>query len=562
MREPPYIETPFGYVPLEGITEIIDVDGNKNYTLGLIPKSPEPNTFYNLIVNEGSTEKGTNAYVMEYKMGKRFIENVLFKEDIEDSPNGIINKYPVDYFIGDSFNKSTPPCPCDKSSGSSSSSSGSSDDGYNPWGSTSGNGSTTTGGTNNGGGGSSCNIHLDYTEPPTARWGEGGSVIAYVFCANTNINKSSSKANCPANNEGDCPGNSGTLAADPVAIVTYLELRPPLSLHFLLSINQDLANSGAKFLYKFRNSETQLAVAKQTLISGMEAMNNGPFSKPQLISFLEADNVLKKVVITASIKEAVLASLITTTQADKIMNFIDSNGSTEESLDFANAALEGLESGGKADFEDEVILDSEFLKTPAYCVYNELKKQNGNLFKQTIGSFIDDPEYNLYFRVGECEYTDQACTDGTTTSKGVMTIILENTGISSLNAAATLLHEGIHAELFRFVDQVHNEEVDPNNRKRLLSLYGIYKQLGWEGNSIPGQAQHVYMAENYITPIAKSIRELDDNKYPLEYYMGFGWDGLRAYAYTGLLSDEDSKKFDRLKNIVDNNTTFNPNNCN
>ena len=139
---------------------------------------------------------------------------------------------------------------------------------------------------------------------------------------------------------------------------------------------------------------------------------------------------------------------------------------------------------------------------------------------------------------------------------------LKNTNISSLNAAASLLHEGIHAELFRFVDQAHNGEVDSNDRERLLFLYGFYKQLGWDDVDIPGQAQHDYMAENYVEPIARAIRELDNNRYPLNYYMGFGWDGLRGYGYQGILSDEESDEFYRLQDIVNENTTFNPQNCN
>ena len=101
--------------------------------------------------------------------------------------------------------------------------------------------------------------------------------------------------------------------------------------------------------------------------------------------------------------------------------------------------MEAFKEGGEVDFDDEVILDSSFLTTNAYCVYNELKKQNGNLFRKTIGSFIDDPKYNLYFKVGTCPNTDQACTNGKDNIEdGVITIILENTRISSLNAAATL----------------------------------------------------------------------------------------------------------------------------
>ncbi|PKV48705.1 hypothetical protein ATE84_0711 [Aquimarina sp. MAR_2010_214] len=44
--------------------------------------------------------------------------------------------------------------------------------------------------------------------------------------------------------------------------------------------------------------------------------------------------------------------------------------------------------------------------------------------------------------------------------------------------------------------------------------------------------------------------------------MGFGWDGLRAYDYQGILSIEESKELYRLQAIVNDNTNFNPTNCN
>ncbi|WP_298546153.1 hypothetical protein [uncultured Aquimarina sp.] len=230
---------------------------------------------------------------------------------------------------------------------------------------------------------------------------------------------------------------------------------------------------------------------------------------------------------------------------------------------FAQQAALALINEGKVDFDDQVILDSSFLSTKAYCVYNELKRTNGNLFRQTIGSFIDDPKYNLKFVVGECIRTDQACTDGTSSiNEGLITIKLENTNINSLEAAALLLHEGLHAEMFRFVKQFHDGEVDTEDKVRLINLYGIYKQLGWDNNEIPTLAQHTYMTENYIIPIAKAVRELDGNRFPLNDYLGYGWDGLKRIAHPSLISDEQFQDLLNIKNRINSSTTFNPMNCN
>ncbi|WP_062056219.1 hypothetical protein [Aquimarina longa] len=129
---------------------------------------------------------------------------------------------------------------------------------------------------------------------------------------------------------------------------------------------------------------------------------------------------------------------------------------------------------------------------------------------------------------------------------------------NSIQWAATILHEGIHAELYKFVDQVHNREVNPNDRKKLFDLYKNYKGL----KSMSSRAQHNYMTDKYVIPIAKAIRELDNNKYPLEYYMGFGWEGLKANAHPSLLTNDEFNEYLRLKSIVIDNTNFNPNDCN
>jgi hypothetical protein len=226
---------------------------------------------------------------------------------------------------------------------------------------------------------------------------------------------------------------------------------------------------------------------------------------------------------------------------------------------FAIEAMNVFLDGGEVDFDDEVILDSSFLTTNAYCVYNELKKRNGNLFRNTIGSFIDDPKYKLYFKIGECEDPADMCTDQKfLESKKTLIINVDNINLSPLENAASLLHEGVHAELFRFVKEAGEGNVNPNERKRLFDLYKNFKGL----NSMSSIAQHVYMAENYVTPIAKAIRALDNNKYPLNHYMGFGWDGLRAYDYQGILTPEESNEFYHLQAIVNENTNFNPTNCN
>ncbi|MFS4456715.1 hypothetical protein [Maribacter sp. 2304DJ31-5] len=183
----------------------------------------------------------------------------------------------------------------------------------------------------------------------------------------------------------------------------------------------------------------------------------------------------------------------------------------------------------------------------ADCVYNKLKSKNGNLFKKTIAEFIDDPKYNLTFQNGDCPSTDDACTNSSDINNIVITI--EDSNTNPLQIAQYILHEAIHAELHRYVSRFQSG-VDPNNRKRIFQLYKYYRDLNYD----TGNIQHVYMTEKYINPFASSLRLLDDNRYPLDYYKAFAWDGLRAWDANGLLKMEMNSKYEQYRKIVIQNS--------
>ncbi len=60
----------------------------------------------------------------------------------------------------------------------------------------------------------------------------------------------------------------------------------------------------------------------------------------------------------------------------------------------------------------------------------------------------------------------------------------------------------------------------PNDRKRLWQLYRHYgaqngKDVGTD------EAQHRYMTERYVNPLARALRELDGNRFDLSHYKPF-----------------------------------------
>lgn len=215
---------------------------------------------------------------------------------------------------------------------------------------------------------------------------------------------------------------------------------------------------------------------------------------------------------------------------------------------------------GNEEEEDDDFKVQDSLKKTAKCVYDKLKESNGNLLKKTIGKFIKDPKYHLLIKHGNCNAASAtACTDGSKIgTTGEVTIIIEGNGYgNSLELAGDILHEGIHAEIFRYVNRFKEGE-DPNNRKRLFDLYRHYSEMDSDYPEI--DAQHQYMVENYVTPIAQSIRTLDGNKRPLEDYMGFGWKGLEQYGFYGTLTRSQMDEYYRLMAEIEENTNFN-NDC-
>ncbi|WP_452230969.1 hypothetical protein [Lacinutrix sp. MEBiC02404] len=211
-----------------------------------------------------------------------------------------------------------------------------------------------------------------------------------------------------------------------------------------------------------------------------------------------------------------------------------------EVLAFAEKAMEAMNEGGEVDMPNKIILDSTFVNNVQLkCVYDKLVKDNRALFKSTVGAFINDPKFNLTFKVGNCVLTDDQCTDDSDPFNIVITF--EDVNTNPIEMAQAILHESIHAEIARFV-KLFQSGVDVNNRSRLFQLYAYYKNytdvvdpdFNWDN-----AADHQYIIENYINKIALALRQFDNNRYPLANYKDYAWDGLRAYDYRGVLTDAE-----------------------
>jgi hypothetical protein len=218
---------------------------------------------------------------------------------------------------------------------------------------------------------------------------------------------------------------------------------------------------------------------------------------------------------------------------------------------FADEALGALENGGTVNIDDRVIFDSSFIDAKSQCIYEMLKDSNSDLFKNTIENFIDNPKYHIKFTIGENGQGARAITNtDNLETTGVIEIRISPSADSGnpLDLADDILHEGIHAEIYRYVNSYQANE-DPNDKPRIFQLYEYYQTLYG-----PGDIQHIYMTENYVIPIATALRSLDDNSYPLDHYMDIAWDGLRFWDANNLLDMEEDPDWANLANIARTNT--------
>jgi len=211
---------------------------------------------------------------------------------------------------------------------------------------------------------------------------------------------------------------------------------------------------------------------------------------------------------------------------------------TEEEALFGFEAAMAIDNNGEVDFDSLLIFSQSFKTTRAYCVLLMLFEANNDLFLDVMSQFTaDDTKEKIYFDYGPI-YTSQGNLDTTSeartsppNSNGVIKITFNNASNSAntntLTIASTLLHEGIHAELFRIVAGENNvpEPLSQYHYNIIVDLLEWYENNG-PSNFVDGNSQHNFMIYNYVTPIAEAVRELDNNLYPLDNYMAFGWSGL------------------------------------
>jgi len=139
------------------------------------------------------------------------------------------------------------------------------------------------------------------------------------------------------------------------------------------------------------------------------------------------------------------------------------------------------------------------------------------LFCSTIDNFYSSPEFDLFLFVGNspgyCAITRNNYPQGEISITFDANCIEDRTVIELIK---TILHEGVHAELFRIVKSIGGyENLNPENYPEIWEAYRTYKE--WS---------HEFMANWYLEKLADSLAEIDGNLFSTEHYIALAWQGL------------------------------------
>lgn len=128
-----------------------------------------------------------------------------------------------------------------------------------------------------------------------------------------------------------------------------------------------------------------------------------------------------------------------------------------------------------------------------------------------------------------------------------------------MDLATEILHETIHAELHR-IKLTNN--AGPNSLQ--TAQYNWYVKL-WDFyendnmNVTATTAEHYYMANYFINPIASGLRQFDQNTHLLDNYKYFAWTGLQDYGKNaGYITSSELTSLANLSQIVINDSHVNP----
>ncbi|MBN4048447.1 hypothetical protein JYU17_00575, partial [Flavobacteriaceae bacterium AH-315-O20] len=248
-----------------------------------------------------------------------------------------------------------------------------------------------------------------------------------------------------------------------------------------------------------------------------------------------------------------------------IKAFLKQN-TNKEAKDFVRASIETMMDGGEADFNNEILKDKSFIGTKADCVLNALISKGNNIFKKTSQAFTGGrSKFKLKFTTYN-DPADQAdARTGIPESGSTIITVKFNLFVMqsnySIDLAGTILHETIHAELHRIKlsNNAEPNSLPADQYNWYLDLWTFHEGSYEDENGIATEAEHDFMSNYFINPIASGLREFDDNTHPLENYKFYAWEGLQDYGKrNGFITQTELSNLAQLSKTVRDDIHTNP----
>ena len=205
----------------------------------------------------------------------------------------------------------------------------------------------------------------------------------------------------------------------------------------------------------------------------------------------------------------------------------------------------------------EVLPTPEFLANQKLnCIWGTLNGSNTS-FQRYLNQFdADFSIVDLEFDISNSLPSNvNGRTDNSNSNKILISINGNTLGNRPvLGVARTIIHEAIHAELYRKVRSVNNQ-ISINDFPGIYDYYRRYIK-NW---------QHQQMAAHYIDLMGKMLKEFDGSRMSDQYYKDISWNGLYmindknnhgTYIYTVAFNElsptEKTRILNNIKNLKEN----------
>ena len=224
-----------------------------------------------------------------------------------------------------------------------------------------------------------------------------------------------------------------------------------------------------------------------------------------------------------------------------IVKFINNNGCSNKNKEFIVHSIVALLNNGEVNFEEEIINE---LTGKAKCIYDKLKSSSTG-FKNAIKQFDGE------FPVAHLKYKNSSTLPSTVNaqtsppSNFLITIQINENNLNrpNLSIARTIIHETIHAEMFRMILSIldNGGDLDGLTRAEWLNklssgdypgIYDYYVRFG------VNDMQHEQMSAHYRNIIQNMLAEFQPGL-SQNIYEALAWVGLKGTETWNALSNTE-----------------------